>query len=100
MHASSSRAPAFMPGVIPAGQTIRVPTGIPYSFQAELRWDVVIRRPPGINAGGNPTTGPVVAMTTTQDKPVSGRAASHMADIARGYGVMASTASWMDWARA
>jgi len=36
----------------------------------ELRWDVVIRRPPGIHAGGNPGLTGAMAMTTTQRKLV------------------------------
>src|SRR5690348_10947989 len=40
------------------------------SADTASRWVVVVRWLPGMNAGGNPTTGPVVAMTTTQDEPV------------------------------
>ena len=37
----------------------------------DLRWVVVIRTLPGMNAGGNLRIEPVVAMATTQGEPVS-----------------------------
>src|SRR6185437_10212734 len=40
-------------------------------FHTASRWVVVVRWRPGMNAGGNPAARADVAMTTTQDEPVS-----------------------------